>query len=60
MAKVQDSALGLVEPHPIHLSPAIQIIQLPLKGLPNLRQIDTTSQLGVIFKLTEGTLNLLI
>ena len=26
VAKVQDPALGLVEPHPIHLSPAIQLI----------------------------------
>ena len=26
VAKVQDPALALVEPHPIHLSPAIQLI----------------------------------
>jgi len=26
VAKVQDPTLGLVEPHPIHLSPAIQLI----------------------------------
>ena len=26
MAKVQDPALGLVEPHPIHLSSVIQLI----------------------------------
>ena len=60
VAKVQDLALGLAEPHPIHLSPAIQLLLIPLKGLPALRQINTTSLLGVICKFTEGTLNPLI
>ena len=60
VAKVQDPALGLVKPHPICLSPAVQPIQIPLKGHPVLRQIDTTSQLGVTCKLTEGILSPLI
>ena len=30
VAKVQDLPLGLVEPHPIGFSPAIQPIQIPL------------------------------
>ena len=33
VVKVQDPALGLVEPLPIHLSLMIQLIQIPLKGL---------------------------
>jgi len=57
VVKVQDPTFGLVEPHPIHLSPAIQPVRIPLQGLRTLRQIDTTCHLGVISKLTEGTLN---
>ena len=34
VAKVQDPALGLVKPHPVHLSPAIQLLYIPLKSLP--------------------------
>jgi len=45
VAKVKESALGLVELHPIGFSPAIQPVQIPLKGLPTLRQIDTSSHL---------------
>ena len=60
MAKVQDPAFGLVEPHPIGFSPAIQPIQIPPLGLATLRQINTSSQLGVICKLSEGALNALI
>jgi len=48
VAKKQDSALGLVELHPIGLSSAIQIAQIPLVG-PSYppRQINTSWQLGV-------------
>ena len=60
VAKLQVPALSLIEHHRVHLSPVIQPIQIPLQGLPTLRQIDTTFQLGVICKLTEGTLNPLI
>ena len=35
----------------------MQPIQIPLWGLATLRQINTSSQLGVICKLTEGALN---
>ena len=59
-AKVQDSALGLLELHPISLSPAIQSVQIPLSSLPIPRQIDTSCQLGVIFRLPENALNPLI
>jgi len=60
VTKVQDSALGPVELHPIGLSPTIQPIQVPLYGLPMLRQIDTSSQIGVTGKLTDDALNSLI
>ena len=44
----------LGEPRPIGFSPAMQLIEIPLKGLPTLRRIHTTSQLGVTSGLTEG------
>ena len=60
VAEVQDPAFGFVEPHLIGFSPAIQPVQIPLQGLATPRQIDISSQLGVIHKLTEGELNALM
>ncbi|KAK4831242.1 hypothetical protein QYF61_016474 [Mycteria americana] len=57
VAQVQDLALGLVEPHTIDLGPSIQPVQVPLQSLPTLQQINTPTQLGVICKLTESTLD---
>ena len=62
---VQDLALGLlsmvyVELHPIDLSPVIQPVQITQQGLPNLKQISTSCQLGVIYKLSQGELNPLV
>ena len=60
VTKVQDSALGFVEAHTAVLSPLIQPVQIPLKGLPTPAWIDTSSQLDVICQLTKDVLNLLI
>ena len=60
VAKMQDPALGLVELHPVGLSPVIQPVQIPLQGLTTARQINTSSQFGVTCKLTEGALNSII
>ncbi|KAK4807064.1 hypothetical protein QYF61_018405 [Mycteria americana] len=57
VAQVQDPALGLVKPHTIHPSPLIQPVQVPLQSLPTLQQINTPTQLGVVCKLTESTLD---
>ena len=57
---MQDLALGLVELLPTGLSSVIQPVQILLKVLPTPRQTDTSCQLGVICKLTEGTLSALI
>ncbi|KAF1399548.1 Membrane-associated guanylate kinase, WW and PDZ domain-containing protein 2, partial [Spheniscus mendiculus] len=46
VAKVQDPALGLVEPHTVGLGPSIQPVQVPLQSLPALKQINTPAQLG--------------
>ena len=57
VTKVQDLALGLADLHCFGLSPEIQPFQIPLKGFPTSRQINTFSQLGVTYKLAEGALN---
>ncbi|KAK4821381.1 hypothetical protein QYF61_018919 [Mycteria americana] len=60
VAQVQDLALGLVKPHTIDLSPSTQPVQVPLQSLPTLKQINAPTQLGVVCKLTESTLNPLV
>ena len=60
MAKLHDPALGLVELHPNDLSSAIHPVQVTLQGLPAPREIDASSQLGVIFKLTKDALSGLV
>ncbi|KAJ7409670.1 hypothetical protein BTVI_55946 [Pitangus sulphuratus] len=58
VAKVQDPALGLVEPFGI--SPTLQSVQVPLQSPPAFQLIDTPLQLGVISKFTNGGLNPLV
>ncbi|KAJ7410144.1 hypothetical protein WISP_111202 [Willisornis vidua] len=41
ISKVQDPALGLVEPHTTEFSPSIQPVQVPLQSPPAFQQIDT-------------------
>ncbi|KAK4829130.1 hypothetical protein QYF61_002209 [Mycteria americana] len=60
VAQVQDLALGLVEPHTIGLGPWIQPVQVPLQSLPTLKQINTPTQLGVVCKLTEAVVYLIL
>lgn len=60
VTQVQDTALDLVEPHTIGLSPVIQPAQITLQSLPTLQQIHTPAQHGVTCKTTEGTLSFLL
>jgi len=60
VTEVQHPALGLVESCTIDLGPLIQPVRISLQSLPTLKQIDTSTQLVVICKLTEGALNPLI
>jgi len=53
VVKGQDLPLGLLELHPIVLSPSIQPVQLPLQDLPTLRQTNTSPQLGVVCSLAR-------
>ncbi|KAK4827038.1 hypothetical protein QYF61_013222 [Mycteria americana] len=54
---VQDLALGLVEPHEVHMGPLLEFAQVPLDGIPSLRCVNCTTQLGVVHKLAEGALD---
>ncbi|KAK4829131.1 hypothetical protein QYF61_002210 [Mycteria americana] len=54
--QVQDPALGLFEPHEVHMGPLLELVQVPLHGIPSLRRVNHTTQLGVICKLAEEAL----
>jgi len=45
---VQDSALGLVELHEDHMHLFLELVQVPLDGIPSFRCVNRTTQLGVI------------
>ncbi|PKU32521.1 serine-rich hypothetical protein [Limosa lapponica baueri] len=47
----------LVEPHEIHMGSLFELVQVPLDGIPSLKHINHTTQLGVIGKLAEGALD---
>ncbi|KAK4826191.1 hypothetical protein QYF61_006135 [Mycteria americana] len=55
--QVQDLELGLLEPHEVHMGPLLELVQVPLDGIPSLRRVNCTSQLGVICKFAEGALD---
>ena len=52
LARMQDLALGLVEPQDVHTGPPLRPVQVPLDGIPSC-----TTQRGVIGKLAEGALD---
>ncbi|KAK4832883.1 hypothetical protein QYF61_026433 [Mycteria americana] len=54
---VQDLALGLVEPHEVHMGPLLKLVQVLLDGIPSFWHVNRTTQLGVICKLAEDALN---
>jgi len=58
--QVQDPAPGLVEPHEVHMSPLLKLVQVPPDDNPPIRRIDRTTQLGVTCKLAEGALDLAV
>jgi len=55
--QMRDLALVLIEPHELHTGSFLKLVQVPLDGIPSLRHVDRTTQLGVICKLTEGALD---
>jgi len=54
---MQDPALGLVEPHEVHMGPLLKLVQVPLDGTLSLQRVGGTTQLGVICQLAEGALD---
>jgi len=58
LTQVQDFALGLVEPHEVHIGPPLQLVQVTLDDISSFWHVNCTTQLGVIFKLAESALNL--
>ncbi|KAK4815374.1 hypothetical protein QYF61_001362 [Mycteria americana] len=54
---VQDLALGLVEPHEVHMGPLLELVQVSPDGIPSLRHVNHTTQLGGVCKLAEGAIN---
>jgi len=39
------------------MGPLLALVQVPLDGILSLRQVDCTTQLGVICQVAEGALN---
>ena len=58
--QVHSLALGLAEPHEVHVGPPLDLAQVPLDGILSLRHVDHTTLLGVICKLAEGALVLAV
>jgi len=56
LTHVQDAALGLVEPHEVHMGLLLELVQIPLDDILSFRPIDCTIQLDVICKLAESAL----
>jgi len=42
------------------MGPLLELVQMPLDGIPSLRRVDCTTQLGVICKLAEGAPDLAV
>ncbi|KAK4812332.1 hypothetical protein QYF61_017109 [Mycteria americana] len=56
LTQLQDPALGLVEPQEVHMGALLELVQVPLDGIPSFRHVNRTTQLGVC-KLAEGALD---
>lgn len=50
-------ALGFAEPYKVHMGPLLELTWLPLNGILSLRHVSDTTELGVICKFAEGSLN---
>jgi len=57
LTQVQDLALGLVEVYEVHTGPSLKPVKVALDGIPSLRRVDRTTQLGIVGKLVKDALN---
>jgi len=55
--RVQNLALGLVELQEVHTVLFLELVQVPLDGIPFSWHVSCTTQIGVICKLAEGALD---
>ena len=60
LTQMQDHALGLVEPHDVHMGPLLELVQVPLDGIPSFWCVSCSTQLGIICKLAEGALSVTV
>jgi len=57
LAQVQDLALGLVEPHKVHVGTVLGLVQVPLGDIPALRCVEHTTHLRDFRQLADGALD---
>lgn len=57
-SQVQCLELGFAEPHEVSMGPLLELVQIPVDGIPPLRCGNCTTQLGGICRLGEGVLDL--
>jgi len=57
LTHVQDLLLGLDEIRDVRMGSLLELVQVPLDGIPSLRSVDLTTPPGVICKLAERALN---
>jgi len=60
LTQMQNLAFGLVEPHELHTDPLFKFVKVPLHGILSFWCVNCNIQLGVICKLAEGALNLIV
>ncbi|KAJ7407293.1 hypothetical protein BTVI_63576 [Pitangus sulphuratus] len=60
LREVRDPAICPIESDIFGLVPSIQPVQILLQSLPELQQINSPTQLGIILRFTEDALNPLI
>lgn len=56
LTQLQHLALGPVKTHDIPTSSLLELVQVPLDGIPSFRSVNCTSQLGVICKCAKCAL----
>jgi len=57
LTQVQDTTFDHVEPHEVHTGSLPEPVKIPLDGIPSLRRVECSMQLGVVNKFAEGALN---
>lgn len=57
LAQMQGLVRGLVEPHTVHIGPAIKPVWVLLSSNPPLQHVNCTTQLGATHRLAESALN---